>query len=64
VGLDLPAGTAVGSAWNAEATTSGTTATFRNAAWNGTLAPAGTTTFGLTLTGSATSLGTPTCRAS
>ena len=41
-------------AWNSTVTQSGAVATFRNAAWNGTLAPGGSTTFGFLGSGAST----------
>jgi hypothetical protein len=51
-------------AWNATVTTTGTTFTAANLAYNGALAPGGTTTFGLQATGSGTPAPVPTCTAS
>lgn len=50
-------GMSVSTAWNGVATTSGSTATVRNAPYNGSLAPGGSTTFGFIGTGAP---GTPT----
>ncbi|MFE1910207.1 cellulose binding domain-containing protein [Streptomyces anandii] len=46
VEFDLPAGTAVGSYWDALLTRDGSHYTFRNREYNGTLPPGGTATFG------------------
>lgn len=51
--LTLPAGAAVSNAWNATASGTAGAVTFTNAAWNGTLAPGGSTEFGFQGTGSA-----------
>ncbi|WP_367129490.1 lytic polysaccharide monooxygenase [Saccharothrix sp. HUAS TT1] len=57
------AGQQINSIWSATATTSGTTVTARNAAYNGSIAPGGAATFGFVASGTA---GTPTltCTAS
>ena len=57
-------GQTVSNAWGATVTSSGTTVTARNAAWNGTLAPGASTTFGFlaSWTG-ANPTPTPTCAA-
>ena len=47
VAFDLPAGTSVGSFWDADMTRSGQRFTFRNKSWNGTLAPGASASFGL-----------------
>ncbi|MEU4780770.1 cellulose-binding domain-containing protein [Micromonospora sp. NPDC023633] len=44
---NLPAGQQVTSAWNATVSQSGSTVTARNISWNGSLAPGGTASFGL-----------------
>ncbi|MFB9368164.1 glycoside hydrolase family 18 chitinase [Kitasatospora albolonga] len=43
---DFPAGTSVGSAWDATVTNTGTHWTAKDKGWNGTLAPGATATFG------------------
>ena len=62
VGLTLPAGTTVTSAWNVTRTGTGAAVQFANVAYNGALAAGQATEFGFQGTGSATGL-TPTCRA-
>jgi cellulose binding protein with CBM2 domain len=47
----LASGQSVASAWNATVTTSGTTVTAVNAAYNGSLAPGASTSFGMQLSG-------------
>ena len=47
VAFDLPAGTSVSSAWEADLTVSGSRYTFRNKSYNGTVAGGATLTFGL-----------------
>ncbi len=54
VRLTFPGAQAVTQAWNATGTQTGTVATFRNAAWNGTLPAGASTTFGFLASGSAT----------
>jgi chitinase len=49
---DFPAGTKAGSAWDASLTSAGNHYTAKNLAWNGTLAPGASTTFGFNGTGS------------
>ncbi|WP_327680135.1 glycoside hydrolase family 18 chitinase [Streptomyces sp. NBC_00467] len=49
---DFPAGTAVTSAWDADVTASGTHWTAKNKAWNGSLAPGASVSFGFNGTGS------------
>lgn len=49
--FDLPAGTAVGTYWDALLTSSGQRFTFTNRSWNGTLAPGAGTSFGFIATG-------------
>nr|WP_228122900.1 cellulose binding domain-containing protein [Saccharothrix syringae] len=63
VGWTFAAGERVNSIWGATATTSGTSVSARNAAYNGSLAAGGSTTFGFVASGTA---GTPTltCTAS
>ena len=56
VEFDLPAGSTVGSYWDALLTQSGTHYSFTNAAYNGSIAPGASATFGWTGAGS----GTPT----
>jgi chitosanase len=56
VEFDLPAGTTIGSYWDALLTTSGSHLTFTNRDWNGTIAPGASVTFGLLGSGS----GSPT----
>ncbi|WP_229403015.1 chitinase [Micromonospora okii] len=57
--FDLPAGTTVGSYWDALLTSSGQRFTFTNRSWNGSLAPGASATFGFLATGT----GSPTnCR--
>ncbi|BAL91973.1 hypothetical protein AMIS_67530 [Actinoplanes missouriensis 431] len=46
VEFDLPAGSAIGSFWDAEMTASGSHRTFTNRAWNGAIPVGGTVTFG------------------
>jgi hypothetical protein len=47
VEFDLPAGTSVGTYWDALLTSSGQHHTFTNRSWNGTVAPGATVAFGL-----------------
>lgn len=54
--FDLPAGTTVGTYWDALLTSSGQRFTFTNRSWNGTLAPGASTSFGFIGVGS----GSPT----
>jgi hypothetical protein len=63
VSWPLASGQTVSQSWGADVTASGSTATARNAAWNGSLTSGGRTTFGFIGTGAA---GTPqlTCTAS
>src|SRR5687768_9688230 len=49
--FDLPAGTGVGSYWDALMTSSGRHFTFTNRTWNGTVAPGGKVKFGFLGTG-------------
>ncbi|MEE6257822.1 cellulase family glycosylhydrolase [Plantactinospora sonchi] len=51
VEFDLPAGTTVGSYWDATLTSSGQHHTFGNRAWNGTVNPGASVTFGFVGTG-------------
>ncbi|MET8937166.1 glycoside hydrolase family 18 chitinase [Streptomyces rubiginosohelvolus] len=53
---DFPSGTAAGSAWDANLTKSGNHYTAKNLAWNGTVAPGASVSFGFNGTGS----GSPT----
>ncbi|SCG75605.1 poly(ethylene terephthalate) hydrolase family protein [Micromonospora rifamycinica] len=57
---NLGAGQSVSQVWNGTLSTSGTTATVRNAAYNGTLAPGTSTTFGFLGSGTPSSP-SPTC---
>ncbi|MEV7987406.1 cellulose binding domain-containing protein [Micromonospora sp. NPDC085948] len=62
VGLTLASGQAISSLWSGTNTGTTGTVTVRNAAYNGTLAPNASTTFGFTATGNgATPPGTITC---
>ncbi|MEU8211522.1 cellulose binding domain-containing protein [Micromonospora sp. NPDC049044] len=62
VGLTLASGQAISSLWSGTNTGTTGTVTVRNAAYNGTLAPNASTTFGFTATGNgATSPGNITC---
>ena len=54
VAFDLPAGTSVGSFWDADMTRSGQRFTFRNKSWNGTLPPGASASFGFIGAGSGT----------
>ncbi|GHJ11377.1 hypothetical protein TPA0907_57440 [Micromonospora humidisoli] len=56
----LGGGQSISQVWNGTLSTSGTTVTVRNAAYNGTLAPGTSTTFGFLGTGTPTSP-SPTC---
>ncbi|MEU4491989.1 cellulose binding domain-containing protein [Streptomyces sp. NPDC023998] len=56
VEFDLPAGTSVGSYWDALLTQSGSHYTFKNREYNGSLAPGASASFGWVSTGT----GTPT----
>ncbi|MEO3925023.1 cellulose binding domain-containing protein [Micromonosporaceae bacterium B7E4] len=56
VAFDLPAGSVVGTYWDALLTSSGQRYTFTNRSWNGTLAPGASASFGFVVTGA----GTPT----
>ncbi|GAB4087171.1 hypothetical protein GCM10028784_38010 [Myceligenerans cantabricum] len=47
----LPAGTTIGSLWNADHTVSGSTVTASDVGWNGTLDAGGSTTYGFTANG-------------
>jgi predicted carbohydrate-binding protein with CBM5 and CBM33 domain len=62
VNLTYPSGQQVAQVWNATASTSGSTATIRNATYNGALPPAASTTFGLLGSGTHTTP-TVTCTA-
>jgi chitinase len=48
---DFPSGTAVGSAWDASVTSSGTHWTAKNLGWNGSVAPGASVSFGFNGTG-------------
>ncbi|GAA4949099.1 endo-1,4-beta-xylanase [Actinoplanes utahensis] len=64
VGLTLPSGSAVTSAWNATATGAGGAVSFRNVAYNGQLPAGGGTEFGFQGTGTGTGpTATPVCSA-
>ncbi|MFG2000904.1 chitinase [Spirillospora sp. NPDC048911] len=52
VEFDLPAGTSLGTYWDALLTTSGQHATFRNREYNGTIAPGASVSFGFVAGGS------------
>jgi len=54
--FDLPAGTSVGTYWDALMTSSGQRYTFTNRSWNGTLAPGASTSFGFLGSGSGSPL--------
>ncbi|MGK5740998.1 chitinase [Micromonospora sp. URMC 103] len=56
VAFTLPAGTTLGSSWDATVTSSGQRHTFTNRSWNGAIAPGASVSFGFLATGS----GTPT----
>ncbi|SCF49026.1 endoglucanase [Micromonospora carbonacea] len=49
--FDLPAGTTIGSYWDALLTSSGQHHAFANRSWNGTVAPGASVTFGFVATG-------------
>ena len=57
----LPSGQAITQLWNGTLTTSGSTVTVKNAAWNGTVAIGAGTTFGMIGSGPSTVVPTPTC---
>ncbi|MEU4243639.1 cellulose binding domain-containing protein [Actinoplanes sp. NPDC026619] len=57
----MPSGQSISQVWNGTLTTSGSSATVANAAYNGTLAPGSGTAFGLIVSGSAGSAPTLTC---
>ncbi|KAB1151390.1 hypothetical protein F6X68_17420 [Micromonospora sp. AMSO12t] len=60
--FDLPAGTTVGTYWDALLTSSGQRHTFTNRSWNGTVAPGASVTFGFVATTNGTNtLPTVTC---
>ena len=61
VGWTYPAGTTVASLWNGQLSSSGSAVTVRNAAHNGSLAAAGTATFGFVGNGAAATPGSVTC---
>ncbi|MEE6309784.1 cellulose binding domain-containing protein [Plantactinospora veratri] len=52
VAFDLPAGTTMGSYWDALLTSSGQRHTFTNRSWNGSVAPGASVSFGFLATGS------------
>ncbi|GIJ14625.1 chitinase [Micromonospora gifhornensis] len=52
LGFDLPAGTTVGTYWDALLTSSGQRHTFTNRSWNGTIAPGASVSFGFLGSGS------------
>ncbi|WP_329040649.1 glycoside hydrolase family 18 chitinase [Streptomyces sp. NBC_00178] len=54
---DFPSGTAVGSAWDATVTSSGTHWTAKNLGWNGSVAPGASVSFGFNGTGSGSPAG-------
>ncbi|MFI9527374.1 cellulase family glycosylhydrolase [Micromonospora rosaria] len=54
VEFDLPAGSTLGSSWDALHASTGNRHTFTNRSWNGTLAAGASTTFGFVVTGSGT----------
>lgn len=54
VSFDLPAGTTVGTYWDALLTSSGQRYTFTNRSWNGTVAPGASVSFGFLASGSGT----------
>ncbi|RZU77911.1 chitinase (glycosyl hydrolase family 18) [Micromonospora kangleipakensis] len=56
VSFDLPAGTTVGTYWDALLTTTGQRSTFTNRSWNGSIAPGASVSFGFLASGP----GTPT----
>ncbi|GIF74558.1 cellulose binding domain-containing protein [Asanoa siamensis] len=49
--FDLPAGTSIGSYWDADLTRNGQQFSFRNKSWNGTLGPNATASFGFVAAG-------------
>ncbi|MBO4209191.1 cellulose binding domain-containing protein [Micromonospora echinofusca] len=51
VQFDLPTGSSLGSFWDAQLSTSGQHVTAVNQSWNGTLAPAASTSFGFVVSG-------------
>jgi cellulase/cellobiase CelA1 len=61
VGFTLPSGDTVSASWNASLATSGSAVTASSLSYNGSLAPGGSTGWGMTLNGSAQNLGTLTC---
>ncbi|MEE4542384.1 GDSL-type esterase/lipase family protein [Streptomyces sp. V4-01] len=64
VRLALPSGAAVPSLWNAVADPASPPSTFRNAPYNGAIAPSASTSFGLVVNAPGTALGAPVCTAS
>jgi endoglucanase len=57
----LPSGQSITQSWSATVTTSGSTATARNAAWNGSLAAHASTQFGFIANGNSAAVPTLTC---
>ncbi|WP_446685687.1 chitinase [Micromonospora polyrhachis] len=55
--FDLPAGTSVGSYWDALLSSSGQRFTFSNRSWNGLIAPGGSVSFGFLASGSGSPVG-------
>jgi aryl-phospho-beta-D-glucosidase BglC (GH1 family)/chitodextrinase len=60
----VPSGSSIGSLWSGRLTVSGSTVTVRNEAWNGSVAPAASTSFGFTGNGSSTAPTDVSCTAS
>ncbi|TBL28879.1 chitin-binding protein, partial [Verrucosispora sp. SN26_14.1] len=58
-----PSGQQISQVWNATQTSSGSTVSATNVAYNGSLGVNGSTTFGFLASGSSTSLPTATCAA-
>jgi cellulase/cellobiase CelA1 len=61
VNLTFPSGQTVTQAWNSTVSQSGAVASFKNAAWNGSVAGGQTTSFGFLGSGSSTPAPTATC---
>jgi hypothetical protein len=61
VRLTLPSGTTLGSVWNATVDPGAPPLTVRNVSYNGMLAPAASTAFGMTLNGTASGFAQPVC---
>ncbi|MFI7276900.1 cellulose binding domain-containing protein [Streptomyces sp. NPDC049879] len=61
VTLTLPGGQSLDNLWNGQPSGTSGSVTVRNTAWNGTLAPGGTTTFGFVVAGGATPPGGLAC---